>query len=70
MNNRMKWLAAAVFAVAGLSGCATTRVAGEPGAEAVAIAAAQPQVIRPLPSYGSRGGYRYRRFVAVSAPAT
>lgn len=67
--NRMKKLAVAVLAVAGLSGCATTRldVAGT-GVDAGAMPVGQ--VSRPAASYGSMGGYRYRRFVAVSASAT
>ena len=64
--NKTKKLAVAILAVAGfagLSGCATT--------QKVDVAGAAPeQVSRPMPSYGSMGGYRYRRFVAVSASAT
>jgi curli biogenesis system outer membrane secretion channel CsgG len=61
--NRMKELAVAAIAIAGLSGCATTRTADLAGAEA---APAKDQMVsRPAPSYGSIGGYRYRRLVAI-----
>lgn len=66
--NKMKKLAVAVLAVAALSGCATTRTA-EP-VKAYAEPAAEQQVSRPTRSYGSLGGYRYRRFVAVSIAAS
>ncbi len=70
MNRHLKKLAVAVFAVAGLSGCATSQVAGPDGVEAApAVPAAERMVSRPMPSYGSMGGYRYRRFVAVAASA-
>ena len=61
--NKMKKLAVAVLAVAGLSGCATTRNADLAGADAAP--AKEHQVSRPANSYGSMGGYRYRRFVAI-----
>lgn len=66
--NKMKKLTFAVLAVAALSGCATTRTAEF----AAAATSAMPleQVSRPAPSYGSMGGYRYRRFVTASASAT
>ncbi len=66
--NKMKKLSFAVLAVAALSGCATTRTADF----AASATSAMPveQVSKPAPSYGSMGGYRYRRFVAVSASAT
>jgi uncharacterized protein YceK len=67
MNN-MKKLAVAVLAVAGLSGCATTRTADLAGVNAAP--AMEQQVSRPAPSYGSMGGYRYRRFVAVTIAAS
>lgn len=61
---KMNKLAFAVFAAIGISGCASNQVAdrSEPGAAPVA----EQKVIRALPSYGSMGGYRYRRFAAVS----
>ena len=65
--NRTKKLAVAafaVFALIGASGCASTKVAGADGAPAPA---AEQKVSRALPSYGSMGGYRYRRFAAVAA---
>lgn len=65
--NKMKKLAFAVVAVAGFSGCASTPVAVRPGAEAAPVAVAEVKVMRALPSYGSMGGYRYRRFAAVTA---
>jgi hypothetical protein len=66
MNNKTKKLAVVILAVAGfagLSGCATTQNIDFAGA-------APEQVSKPMPSYGSMGGYRYRRFVAASAAAT
>ncbi len=63
--NKMKKLAFAVVAVAGFSGCASAPVAELPGE--AAAPAAELQVMRALPSYGSMGGYRYRRFAAVAA---
>ncbi len=69
MNNTMtKKLAVAVLAVAALSGCATTRTADLRDTPAAAPAAAK--VSMPMRSYGSLGGYRYRRFAAVDAPAS
>ena len=70
MNNTKK-LAVAVLAVAALSGCATTQVAEtrEPAAKAP-VAVEKTMVSQPTQSYGSLGGYRYRRFVAVSLPAS
>ena len=60
MNNTKK-LALVILAIAGLSGCATTRT------DLAATEAAAPvQVSRPAQSYGSMGGYRYRRFIAVT----
>ena len=64
MNKTKKW-AFAVLVVCGMSGCASMRNA-EP-VRADAMPAADVQVLRALPSYGSYGGYRYRRFVAVAA---
>ena len=64
--NTMKKMTFAVLAVAALSGCATTRTADFTAANAMPV----EQVSKPVPSYGSMGGYRYRRFVAVSASAT
>ena len=63
MNNKTKQLAFVILTVAGLSGCATTRTVDLAGA------APAEQVSRPAQSYGSMGGYRYRRFVVVSASA-
>jgi uncharacterized protein YceK len=60
--NRNKMLVLAVLAAAGLSGCATAR-SDLAAAEAAAPAAAQ--VSKPAASYGSMGGYRYRRLVTV-----
>lgn len=69
--NKMRKLAIAVLvlAAAGLSGCATTRTA-EPVNAIAEPAAEQQQVSRPTRSYGSLGGYRYRRFVAVNIAAS
>ena len=66
MNKNSKWLLA-VLAVCGMSGCASMRTAELSGADAIPAMAADLQVIRPLQSYGTMGGYRYRRFAAVSA---
>ena len=63
--NKTQKLAFVILAIAGLSGCATTRTMDLAGAGAM-----PEQVSKPMPSYGSMGGYRYRRFVAVSASAT
>ncbi len=65
--NGMNKLAVAVLAVAGLSGCASTQVVDLARADAVQAPVAEQKVIRALPSYGSMGGYRYRRFAAVAA---
>ena len=67
--NKTKRLLFALLATAGMSGCAGTQVADRaeatpPPPAAVPQAAAEP-VSRPA-SYGSFGGYRYRRFTAVS----
>lgn len=64
--NKMKKLAVAVAALAGLAGCSTTQVAGMARGDRPLITEPQ-QVSRPTQSYGNMGGYRYRRFVAVSA---
>jgi hypothetical protein len=65
--NQGKKLLVAVLAVAGLSGCASTQYAERKAASAQPPAAdhAAPQVSRPA-SYGTMGGYRYRRFTAVT----
>ncbi len=65
--NKMKKLAFAVIAVAGMSGCASTRIAELAGANVPVANAVEPQVLRPVQSYGTMGGYRYRRFAAVAA---
>jgi uncharacterized protein YceK len=62
MNNTKK-LVLVLLAAAGMSGCATART-DLAASEAAAPAAAQ--VSRPAASYGSMGGYRYRRLVAVN----
>lgn len=67
MNNKMKNLAAAVLAVAGLSGCTCMQVADLARTDAKPAQAEEAKVMRPLQSYGSMGGYRYRRFAAVPA---
>ena len=67
MNNKMRNLAAAVLAVAGLSGCTSMQVADLARTDAKPAQADEAKVIRPLQSYGSMGGYRYRRFAAVPA---
>jgi hypothetical protein len=60
--NKSKKLALVILATAALSGCATTRTDQPAAAEAAAPA----QVSRPAASYGSMGGYRYRRLIAVT----
>ena len=62
MKTSKTWAVVAVLAVAGLAGCASTQVA--PGSEVQAAAEPQ-QVSRPAPTYGSMGGYRYRRLVVT-----
>jgi len=64
--NKMKKLAFAALAVAGFSGCASAPVAERAGASAAPAPLAEVKVMRALPSYGSMGGYRYRRFAAVT----
>jgi uncharacterized protein YceK len=61
-----KKIAFVILAIAGLSGCATTR-SEVAAADAVAPAT---QVSRPVQSYGSMGGYRYRRFVTVTVASS
>ena len=67
--NKTKKLAVALLAVASLSGCASTQIAelasGQEMQAAPKAQIAEPKVSRALPTYGSRGGYRYRRFAAV-----
>jgi len=67
---KMKKSAFAVFAasvVLGLAGCATNQMAETAVIDAAQAPVAEHKVIRALPSYGSMGGYRYRRFSVVSA---
>jgi hypothetical protein len=45
---------------------ASTRTDVLAGADAAPAVAVELQVIRPLPNYGTMGGYRYRRFAAVA----
>ena len=67
MNKTNKWVFAvcAGLAVLGTSGCANLRTAEVDRADA--MPAADVQVMRPLPSYGMMGGYRYRRFASAAA---
>ena len=65
--DRMKRLAVAVLAVAGLSGCASTGVADLARTDAAPVQAEESKVSRALPGYVSRGGYRMRRLAAVAA---
>jgi len=60
-------LAFAVIAAIGVSGCASTQVGDLSRDGAAPAQVAEQKVSRALPSYGSRGGYRYRRFAAVAA---
>jgi len=63
--NRMKKLAVAVLAAAAVSGCANTPAADR--AQSEAAPAAEKRVLKALPSYGSLGGYRYRRFASAAS---
>ena len=68
--NKMKkvtFAACAGLAIAAMSGCATTQVGAPAVAEAAPARVEEQKVLRALPSYGMRGGYRYRRFAAVAA---
>jgi hypothetical protein len=68
--NKMQKTAFAVcagLAVFGMSGCASTQVAGLAHADEAQVPVAGQKVSRALASYGSRGGYRYRRFAAGAA---
>lgn len=66
--NKMKKLAVAVFAVAALAGCASTKVTELARADRPVVSEPQQaKVSRPTQSYGTMGGYRYRRFVASAA---
>ena len=61
---KTKKLLFAVVMVAGISGCATTMDAHT--AASAQAAPAEAKFSRPA-SYGSMGGYRYRRFTTASA---
>ena len=68
--NKMKKAAFALctgLALLGMSGCASTQIAEMAGAQPAPAPAAGVKVMRPLQSYGSMGGYRYRRFAVVAA---
>jgi hypothetical protein len=65
--NTVRTMAAVVLVAAGLGGCASTRSAG--GGPADGTAPQEPRMVsQPLNSYGSLGGYRYRRLAAVAVP--
>lgn len=67
--NKVKKLAVAVLAVAGLSGCTSMQIAdpgAADGAQARTVQGEETKVSRPLSGYGYMGGYRYRRFAAVA----
>jgi hypothetical protein len=67
--NKMKKLAFAVctgMAAFGMGGCATPQVAALDSADATTARVEVKKVLRPLNSYGTMGGYRYRRFAAVA----
>jgi hypothetical protein len=65
MNN-MKKLAFAVFAVIGVSGCASTQVVDRARVDAAPATVAEVQVLRPTQNYSNLGGYRYRRFAVTT----
>jgi len=67
--NTSKKIAVAAIAVAALSGCASTHVA-ELASTAAAPTAAPHEVSRPAPSYGTMGGYRYRRLVKATVASS
>ena len=64
-----KKLLFAALGLALLSGCATTRTA-DAGAQAAPAAPLPTKTAVPGKSYGSLGGYRYRRLVVVNAEAS
>jgi hypothetical protein len=64
--NKLAFAVCAGLAAFGSFGCASNQVAELSGPDAAQPPAAERTVIRALPSYGSMGGYRYRRFAAVS----
>jgi hypothetical protein len=66
-SNRTKKLAISLIAAAGLSGCATMQDANVNPESAPVAATEAGKVLRPLPSYGTYGGYRYRRFAVTGA---
>lgn len=63
--NKTKKLALAALAVAALSGCTSMQVSQLARPDAP-VQAEEVKVLRPLQSYGTMGGYRYRRFAAVA----
>jgi|WetSurMetagenome_2_1015567.scaffolds.fasta_scaffold1330852_1 hypothetical protein len=65
--NQLRKQALAVVAVAALAGCAGAPVADLSGTGDASAQVAQKKVTRVLPTYGSLGGYRYRRLAAVPA---
>ena len=65
--NKLAFAVCAGLAALGISGCAGNQVAESAGPDAAQAPVAERKVIRALPSYGSMGGYRYRRFASVSA---
>jgi len=67
--DKMKKLAFAVVAAIGVSGCASAPPADLSGSGDAPPQVAEKKVSRVLPSYGSLGGYRYRRLAAVAAPS-
>ena len=66
MKNNLKKLAVAVLAMAALSGCSSMQVSELARADATPAQSDESRVSRPLPGYNSVGGYRMRRFAAVS----
>ena len=67
MNKTKKCVLAVIAGVAvfGASGCATTYSADMARTQVAPVA--DVQVMRPLQSYGTMGGYRYRRFASAAA---
>ncbi|HLX79087.1 MAG TPA: hypothetical protein VKS43_00730 [Burkholderiales bacterium] len=65
-TNKLAWAVVSGLAVAGITGCASAPAGEAAVAPVEPVTVAETRVIRPLPSYGSMGGYRYRRFAITT----
>ena len=65
-TNKLAFAVYAASVVMGLAGCATNQVVETAGIDAAQAPVVEHKVLRALPSYGSMGGYRYRRFAVVT----